>query len=516
MLVTEPTNDPLLGATVGSYYVEKLIGKGGMGAVYRATHKTLRKHVALKVLLPEYTARADISARFVQEAISAAHVKGINGRTHRNVVEPVDTGTLPDGRHYIMVEFLEGCDLEQYLAARGRLHEREVLGIASQVGYGLHAAHTAVDPTYQRPAPIVHRDLKPANLFVTQDDEGALRIKLLDFGIAKVLGAMRATGIQTGESTVMGSPAYMAPEQVRTPTAVDSRADVFAFGVVIYQLLTGRLPHVSDSALGFVLAKLEQQPPSISSQANVAPVWDAVVMGCLAWDPVRRYQRITDVLRDLVDGTQGHAGVPDARAVIGAHWASFWTDVNTTSAAAFAPPLSVVPAGAWTDALHHHASHPTGGTLASAAGARSAVTSSPRHRAGLVVAGLGAVAVAAGLAMVLVTRTGTVPSRTGTAPATVPPPAAAPPRSIASPATAPAPAIAPTPVPSPKAAGPSSALPGGVPSPSPASESEGPAAAPMQSGKGEPSPSVPTKKKRSKPRHADERPSTNTEGIDRI
>lgn len=424
-LVTNPDHDPLIGQAVGSYRVEKLIGKGGMGAVYLATHQTLGRRVAFKVLLPEYTARADISARFVQEAVSASHVVGPNGKTHRNVAEAIDTGTLPDGRHFIMVEYLEGCDLETYAAHRGRLAEDEVLSFVVQTCAALYAAHAATDPTTKRPTPIVHRDLKPANLFLTRDDTGRPLVKLLDFGIAKVASAMRGTGIQTGAGLVMGSPAYMAPEQARAPLTVDARADLYALGVVIYQLITSRLPHVADNPMGYILAKQEQTPPPIATLApDVARVWDVVVARLLAWDPAARYPDARAVVRDLVDGSQGLPGVAGGADILAAGWPTFHTDADTARAAL--PSAHTTPAP-----------RPPS-TLSAAAGARSGSASAPRRR-GWIVAALVATA-AAGIAIgVIVAGSGRPSAQAPERPSS----SSAPTRST--PATGPAPADAPTP-----------------------------------------------------------------------
>ncbi len=420
--MTNPDHDPLIGQVAGSYRVEKLIGKGGMGAVYLATHQTLGRRVAFKVLLPEHTARADISARFVQEAVSASHVLGPNGKTHRNVAEPVDTGTLPDGRHFIMVEYLEGCDLETYAAQRGRLAEDEVLAFTVQTCAALYAAHVATDPKTRRPTPIVHRDLKPANLFLTRDDTGRPLVKLLDFGIAKVASAMRGTGIQTGAGLVMGSPAYMAPEQARAPLSVDARADLYALGVVIYQLITARLPHIADNPMGFILAKQEQTPPPIVSLApDVARVWDVVVAKLLAWEPADRYPDARAVVRDLVDGTQGLPGVAGGAEILAATWPTFHTDADT------AP----VPSGYTTPTPRPPS------TLSAAAAARSA-SSSARPRRGWLAAALIATA-AAGIAIgIVVARSGSSSAPESSSPA--PPPAvAAPAPGAPSPATPPPP-----------------------------------------------------------------------------
>jgi serine/threonine-protein kinase len=449
-MTTDPDHDPHVGQLVGNYRVGKLIGKGGMGAVYLATHQTIGKQVALKVLLPDLTARADISARFIQEAISAAHVRGPNGRTHRNVVEPVDTGTLPDGQHFIMVEYLDGCDLEQYTEARGgRLAEDEVLAIGFQTCAALHAAHTAKDPHTQQLSPIVHRDLKLANLFITRDDTGRQLVKLLDFGIAKVAGAVRATGIQTGAGTVMGSPAYMAPEQVRAPLSVDARADVYAFGVVLYQLLTGRLPHVADNAMGYVLAKQEQTPPPISALApGVSRLWDVIVMRCLTWEPAHRYSSIRQIVNDLVEGTQGLPGIPDAATILSAAWPTFWTDAGPGDETTRAAVPSMHTTG--------NRSHATGGTLAAAAGSRSSTTA-PRRRTGLAIAGVGVLVVGAGLVALVATsgddhRSSPASSSPATNSTTTPGAAAA----SSATAPTPSPASSSTPAPPPAVTAPSS------------------------------------------------------------
>jgi len=427
MLITQPEHDSLIGAHVGSYVVDRMIGRGGMGAVYLATHATLRRRVALKVLLPEFTARADITARFVQEAMASAHVVGPNGKTHRNVVESIDTGTLPDGRHWIMVEFLEGRDLERYTDdLGGRLAEDEVLGIVAQTCAALHAAHTAKDPHTGRPAPIVHRDLKPANLFMTRDDTGRSLVKLLDFGIAKVAGAMKATNIVTGGGVIMGSPAYMAPEQARTPLAVDARADLYALGVMIYQLLTGRLPHQADNAMAAILAKQEQTPPTIQSiMPGIAPIWDRVIARCLEWDPAKRYGSARAIVADLMDGAKADParglvalpGVEGGAEIVMAAWPAYLQEAGaadeTTRAdsaiSRWATPTPAPPLARGTAAT-------AGGSPTRAAG---------RRNVGLIVGGV--VLLAAGIAVGVLMSGGS--SR----------PAAAKP---AEPAGAPAPAVA--------------------------------------------------------------------------
>ena len=197
----------LIGMTFpNGYRVERLLGQGGMGAVYEARHTVVAKlRVAIKVLLAEYTHHQVVSARFVQEAIAAG------GIDHPNIVKVHAISTLPDGRHYIELEFLEGRDLEAYVDDRGgRIGEQDALTIFLQTCRGLNEAHLAG---------VVHRDLKPPNIFITSDPNNDILVKLLDFGIAKI----RTAGVQapnahlTGAESVMGTPAYMAPEQALAP-----------------------------------------------------------------------------------------------------------------------------------------------------------------------------------------------------------------------------------------------------------------------------------------------------------
>ncbi len=308
----------LIGTTIGGYLVERLLGEGGMGAVYEARHPALGKRLAIKVLLPEYANHQVVTARFVQEAIVAAHIE------HPNIVEVRDTATLPDGRHYIALEFLEGCDLEHYVEDRGnRLGEHDALLILLQVCCGLHDAHLAG---------VVHRDLKPPNVFITHDRRQPTLVKILDFGIAKIRTSRRVTALQTNAKSVMGTPEYMAPEQATAPTSVDQRADVYALGGIIYRILSGRTPFQAETLDALILAKREQRPYPLSAQfPDLHPHWDTVIARCLAWEPGHRYPTVRALVEDLVDS------IPAAAAILHEVWLGFSAQAGPHDATTRAP-----------------------------------------------------------------------------------------------------------------------------------------------------------------------------------
>ncbi|MCE9574540.1 MAG: protein kinase [Deltaproteobacteria bacterium] len=366
----------LVGTTIGGYLVERLLGEGGMGAVYEARHPALGKRLAIKVLLPEYANHQVVTARFVQEAIVAAHIE------HPNIVEVRDTATLPDGRHYIALEFLEGCDLEHYVEDRGnRLGEYDALLILLQVCCGLHDAHLAG---------VVHRDLKPPNVFITHDRRQPTLVKILDFGIAKIRTSRRATALQTNAKSVMGTPEYMAPEQATAPTSVDQRADVYALGGIIYRILSGRTPFQAETIEALILAKREQRPSPLSAQfPDLHRHWDTVIARCLAWEPGHRYPTVRALVEDLVDS------IPAAAAILHEVWPGFSAQAGPHDATTRAPGSQSRSFGSTPTSLSGAVGVRTGTNAGSGAGGV--------RRAWLVLGGLGAAGVAVAIA-VAVTR----------------------------------------------------------------------------------------------------------------
>ena len=283
----------------GKYRIVRLLGTGGMGAVYAAYHELLRHEVALKILLPAVARNPEAVERFVKEARAASQLKS------PNIAKVMDIGTLENGSAYMSMEYLEGQDLGTVLEERGALPIAEALDYVLQALEGLAHAHALG---------IVHRDVKPANLFVTHPYGGPAVVKVLDFGIAKATKLFAETEKQAasgGEGTgktMLGSPSYMSPEQVRSSTNVDARTDVWAIGVTLYRLLLGRPPFDGES-LGEILgAILQDTPPSPRSlRPEIPEPVDAAIMHCLTRAPDARWPSVAE----LAEALAPHAG-PDA------------------------------------------------------------------------------------------------------------------------------------------------------------------------------------------------------------
>jgi hypothetical protein len=274
----------------GSYEVVELLGEGGMGQVWRARSRDLGgKEAAVKVLLREVNDRPEALARFTQE-ISA--IGAITALKENNVVEVYDTGLLAgDGRRYMLMEFCSGGSLEALLAERGPLSFELTFIILGQAASALAAAHEA---------DIVHRDFKPANILLIKKN-GYIRAKLSDFGIAKLIGdKLDEALIRTQSMKVLGSADYMAPEQAspKRGTHADHRLDIYAFGVVLYQCITGRTPYASRSVADAIVNVARGLPFKRPSELrrDVPPALDDLIMACLAHDRDQRIQRIDEVM----------------------------------------------------------------------------------------------------------------------------------------------------------------------------------------------------------------------------
>jgi serine/threonine-protein kinase len=276
-------SDPLLGSTLGERYrVRARLAAGGMGTVYRAEHVVLRKRVAVKVLRPELSLDADLVRRFQEEAIAASQIG------QENIVDVTDFGRTPQGAVYFVMEELEGPTLADLVAA-GPLSIPRAALILAQVCRALAAAHGRG---------IVHRDLKPDNVMVTTREDGSDFVKVLDFGIAKTgLAGPRSRVTRAG--TIIGTPEYMAPEQ-GAAAAVDQRADVYAFGVLAYELLTGRVPFHAESPVATVLEHQTRPPvPPREHRPELPPRLEALVLRALAKRPEARQQDMAEVAVEL-------------------------------------------------------------------------------------------------------------------------------------------------------------------------------------------------------------------------
>jgi len=271
----------------GKYRLESLLAVGGMGAVFRAQHQQLGQAVAIKVLLPDVHDREKAIPRFLREARAAAGIRS------EHVARTFDVDTLPDGTPYIVMELLEGRDLRAMGREVVKFSEEQVISVGQQAAEALAEAHAMN---------IVHRDLKPSNLFVTQRRDGRLWIKLVDFGISKVTGPASSTEVTiTDNRALIGSPAYMSPEQVRESRSVDHRSDIWSLGVILYQMLSAVSPFRRQNVATTCAAVLAEVPISLREICpEVDPRLDDVVMRCLQKDPARRFQTADELSRVLV------------------------------------------------------------------------------------------------------------------------------------------------------------------------------------------------------------------------
>ena len=276
---------PQIGQTLnGKYEIVRLLGEGGMAFVYEAKHQRLQQRVAIKLLTPDFAHDAELVSRFEREARAVARLRS------RHVTRVMDVDTTADGIPYIVMEFLEGRDLDAELQARQRLPLGEAVDYVLQACAGMVEAHGMG---------IVHRDLKPANLFVARErdsnDEESIVIKVLDFGISKIVG--EATRL-TIAGAVMGTVLYMSPEQVRAQPNVDTRADIWSLGVILYELVAGRAPWTGHSHQ-IAAAIVAEDPPDLGTFAQVPEAFANVVRTMLQRDPARRPSNIRDVITTL-------------------------------------------------------------------------------------------------------------------------------------------------------------------------------------------------------------------------
>ncbi len=264
----------------GTYVIERLLGEGGMGAVFVAHEERLGRRVAIKVLLAEVGKNAEAVARFEREARSAAALQS------DHVTRVLSVGHLEGGAPYIVMELLEGEDLASLLAKRGALAPLEVAELMLPVCEALTEAHAIG---------IVHRDLKPANIFLARRPTGATNVKVLDFGISKsATGSASPTLTKT--TAVMGTPMYMSPEQLKEAKSVDGRADIWALGVVMYELLAAVPPFNSDALAELCAFILTAEPePLTRRRPDMPPALASIVHRCLEKDPNRRFADIGEL-----------------------------------------------------------------------------------------------------------------------------------------------------------------------------------------------------------------------------
>jgi eukaryotic-like serine/threonine-protein kinase len=283
----------MIGQWFGNYRAVSLLGEGGMGAVYLAEHPGIGRRVAVKVLHKNLSLDQQLLARFLNEARAA------NAIRHPNIIEILDSGALPDGMPYLVMELLEGESLSERIARLGRLPTRAALRFAYQTASALGAAHSKG---------IVHRDLKPDNMFIVPDQDitDGERLKILDFGIAKLQEGTRGS-VKTRTGAVMGTPLYMSPEQCRGVREIDHRSDIYSLGIILYEMVSGRPPFVSEGFGDLVNMHLNMPVPSLRAAVpDVPPALEALIMRMLAKDPEQRYADMAAV-REALKAVPGGA-----------------------------------------------------------------------------------------------------------------------------------------------------------------------------------------------------------------
>ena len=297
------SDDGLMGKTLlERYQITNKIGQGGMGAVYEAKHTLIGKRVAVKVLLDKYAQRDQIVARLEQEARLASSIG------HENIIDITDFGTTPDGRTFVVMEYLEGESLAQLVAREGKLSEQRTINIALQIASALGAAHKKG---------VIHRDVKPENVFMLKRS-GKDYVKVVDFGISKSLRPAESEDgysprlTQTG--MVLGTPLYMSPEQARGDDELDHRIDIYALGVIIYEMLTAEVPFRGNNYLSIISQVINEQPkPPHELRDDISLDLESVVMKALAKDADERYQSMEELAQDLtllkaIDGSTTSRG----------------------------------------------------------------------------------------------------------------------------------------------------------------------------------------------------------------
>jgi len=268
-----PLGDPLIGMQLGEYVIQEQIGLGGMGIVYRGEQPVIGKQVAIKVLRPEVGDQALYVERLLAEA------RAVNAIRHRGIIDIFSFDQMPDGRQYFVMEYLEGTPLDTWLSRKGPLLVQEAIRLADDLLDALSAAHRAG---------VIHRDLKPSNIFLVRQPGGGSYVKVLDFGLAKHISSGHARPQQTLHGLIIGTPEYMAPEQVRGDP-VSARTDLYSFGIILFQLLTGQLPFQARVPAEYLVHHLEHTPPSpLELRPDLPPPLARLVLKLLEKAPEAR------------------------------------------------------------------------------------------------------------------------------------------------------------------------------------------------------------------------------------
>ena len=328
-VLVEPADMARIGTTVGNYHLDQILGRGGMGTVYSGEHVYIGKRVAVKVLHPRFAKYEDAVKRFLREARAASSIN------HPNIVDVTDFGPTPDGGVYFVMEYLEGTSLEDLIEKKGAVQLHRALNVANQMALALAAAHEKG---------IIHRDLKPDNImlirkpgrrdivrmlspdpgdeattarFVIEKEDEYDFVKILDFGIAKVLHREELAPGQTLAGAVFGTPEYMSPEAARGDE-VDHRADIYSAGVILFDMLTGRPPFEASAAAEVLAMQINKPPPSpreVAPHLEITEAADRLVLKAMSKDRDQRHQSMDDFREELQRcygsiAYKRHAGLP--------------------------------------------------------------------------------------------------------------------------------------------------------------------------------------------------------------
>src|SRR2546421_5281052 len=294
-------SDPLLGQTLaGKYRVEKLIKRGGMGAIYQGKHVLIDKTVAIKVLRPSLALDDDVVARFSREAKAASRI------SHPHAVSVTDFGESENGIVFLVMEYLDGRTLKEIIKSEGPMALDRVVEIVRQVAGALDAAHEQG---------VVHRDLKSDNIMLSQTN-GSDWAKVLDFGIAKIQQPEGRHDVDiTAANLVVGTPQYMSPEQCSQSGPIDARSDIYSFGIIVYEMLAGRVPFTGESPTVIMMKQVQDSPPSIlEARPELAPGVAQVISKALAKQPADRFQSAGELSAALTDAAAGASESPQLAA----------------------------------------------------------------------------------------------------------------------------------------------------------------------------------------------------------
>jgi serine/threonine-protein kinase len=329
----------------GKYRIERVLGRGGMAVVYAAHHQLLAQSVALKVIRSESRGPLDVLQRFISEARAVARLRG------EHVVRVMDVGVLDDGMPYIVMERLIGTDLARIVEQRGPLPAAIAVDYTLQVLVAIAEAHANG---------IIHRDLKPSNVFLHDAGDGREPVvKVLDFGIFKATdGFEGSVSAHTATGAILGTPAYLSPEQLRSSKTVDTRTDIWSVGVILYELLSGKAPFLAETLGGVFASVLERTPPPLDRLASLPPGLEKVVSQCLEKERERRFTTVADLSTALLPfaTASGAARVARTRELLGTRSIAAGPESTAGTlvasqaevAAASRPPPALQTDGSWS------------------------------------------------------------------------------------------------------------------------------------------------------------------------